>query len=69
MEKEALGRSRDFEQAHAMPSTIRRSIAETNEEMSHMLEDATQNLGLAHAEVTPEHSSTDMLKGGCAETG
>ena len=26
MEKEALGRSREFEQAHAMPSTIRKTI-------------------------------------------
>lgn len=62
MEKEALGRSREFEQAHAMPSTIRKTIEESNEEMSHMLADATQNLGLTHEAAVPE-SSTDVLKG------
>ena len=64
VDKEALGRSREFEQAHAMPTTIRESLVQQNEEMSHMLADATQNLTVNQTAPESRPRQSVALRGG-----
>lgn len=65
MEHEALGRSREFEQTHALPKTIRTSLMEQNEMMTNQLIDATRQLSVTQsrtqANAQPSRSS-DQLK-------
>ena len=65
LEHEALGRSREFEQTHALPKTIRTSLMEQNEMMTNQLIDATRQLSVTQsrtqANAQPSRSS-DQLK-------
>ena len=79
MEHEALGKSREFENMHAMPETIRASMNEENEKLTHTLpeknepassvEPTTTTTTTTEADQstqpipTPEHTDSFTLKG------
>ena len=75
MEHEALGKSREFENMHAMPRTIRASMNEENEKLTHTLPEkneatsaepttTTTEAGQSTQPVpTPEHADSFTLKG------
>lgn len=75
MEHEALGKSREFENMHAMPRTIRASMNEENEKLTHTLPEkneatsaepttTTTEAGQStQPDPTPEHADSFTLKG------
>ena len=64
MEKEALGRSREYEHKHALPPNIRSSLVEANHELTAHLEDSTAAISEDGEEDLPAGTKTSMdLKG------
>ena len=59
MEHEALGKSREFENMHAMPKTIRASMNEENEKLTHTLPEKNEPCKLHIEEKTKQMLRTD----------
>ena len=70
MEHEALGKSREFENMHAMPKHIRQSMNEENEKLTHAIADGAvsgEQVQSTEQIAAPEHTESFTLRGRVTE--